>query len=142
VNIAQLYADPKTFVDKPTSKPAQAVLQDFTAINGSNLAEGQVLTFVDADFTGEGLELEAAQVTQFNPTPAFLNNVTNPLIKAWAGIVNGYWTQLIRATNSSVLCTGVNCESTLIPLNHTFVVPGGRFREQCTSMNITTYAEN
>lgn len=29
-----------------------------------------------------------------------------------------------------MLTSRKRCESTLIPLNHTFVVPGGRFREQ------------
>ena len=50
---------------------------------------------------------------------------------SFSQIVHGYWTQLVRGTNSSALCDGKTCEGTLIPLNHTFVVPGGRFREQC-----------
>lgn len=133
VNLAQLYSDPKTFVDKPTVPSSQQVLTDFQNVTSSgNPTEGAVLDFVDKDFKGEGLELEAVAITNFNPNPAFLNNVTDPLIKAWAQTVHGYWTQLARNTNDSTLCgVGDNCESTLIPLNHTFVVPGGRFREQC-----------
>ncbi|KAG1810845.1 glycoside hydrolase family 37 protein [Suillus subaureus] len=106
VNIAQVYTDPKTFVDKPTSKSSQQVLADFSNFNLSTVTEGQIVNFVDNDFLGEGLELEAAALTNFNPTPAFLNNVTDPLLKAFAQT------------------------SSLIPLNHTFVIPGGRFREQ------------
>ena len=35
-----------------------------------------------------------------------------------------------RETNNSAVCTGPeDCESSLIPLNHTIVVPGGRYRE-------------
>lgn len=48
--------------------------------------------------------------------------------------MNGYWSDLIRSTNESAVCeegTSERCESSLIPLNHTFVIPGGRFREQC-----------
>lgn len=130
VNLAKPFADPKTFVDKPTSKTSQQVLSDFEAISNASLTEGSIVTFVNSDFKGEGLELQALALPQFNPTPAFLNNVTDPLIKAWSQTVHGYWTQLIRSTNDSALCQGGNCESTLIPLNHTFVVPGGRFREQ------------
>lgn len=129
--MAKPFADPKTFVDKPTSKTSQQVLSDFEAISNASLTEGSIVTFVNSDFKGEGLELQALALPQFNPTPAFLNNVTDPLIKAWSQTVHGYWTQLIRSTNDSALCQGGNCESTLIPLNHTFVVPGGRFREQC-----------
>ncbi|THG99105.1 hypothetical protein EW026_g3193 [Hermanssonia centrifuga] len=133
VNLAQAYSDPKTFVDKPTSKSAQQVTSDFQAIFNPNTTEGSIVNFLDDDFRGEGLELEAVALANFNANPAFLNNVTDPLLKAWAQTVSGYWIQLIRSTNDSALCpegeTGP-CESTLIPLNHTFVVPGGRFREQ------------
>lgn len=110
---------------------------------------GQIIDFVEQNFGGEGRELEALTVPDFDPNPPFLQNVTNPLVQAWSKIVHGYWTQLIRGTNSSNLCgSDSECESSLIPLNHTFVVPGefgillvswrcfddfalgGRFREQ------------
>jgi alpha,alpha-trehalase len=107
------------------------VLADFAAL-GSNITEGSITDFVDSDFRGEGLELEAFSLPNFNQQPAFLTTVRDPLLKAFSQIVHGYWTQLIRATNDSTLCiSGSGCESSLIPLNHTFVVPGGRFREQC-----------
>ncbi|KAF8487940.1 Six-hairpin glycosidase-like protein [Gautieria morchelliformis] len=77
-----------------------------------------------------GLELEALQLPNFTASPAFLQNVSNPLLRAWTQTVHGFWAQLIRGTNASTLCTAGTCESTLIPLNHSFVVPGGRFREQ------------
>ncbi|KAG7444163.1 glycoside hydrolase [Guyanagaster necrorhizus] len=130
VNVAALYSDPKTFVDKPTNKPAEDVLFDFENLTSGNVTEGQIVDFVDADFRGEGLELEALTLDNFNEDPPFLANVSDSLLRAWAQTVHGYWTQLIRTTNSSVLCSGTACESSLIPLNHTFVVPGGRFREQ------------
>lgn len=133
VNIAQVYSDPKTFVDKPTGKSSQQVLADFSNFNLSTATEGEVVNFVDNDFLGEGLELEAAALTNFNPTPAFLNNVTDPLLKAFAQTVHGYWTQLARNTNQSAVCEdypGGTCEGSFIPLNLTFVIPGGRFREQ------------
>ncbi|KNZ73310.1 Trehalase [Termitomyces sp. J132] len=131
VNIAQLYPDDKTFVDKPTNKPAPEVLADFQNISSST-TYGEVVQFVENDFKGEGLELEALELANFKSDPAFLNNVSAPIVKAFAKTVHGFWTQLIRGTNASTLCTGgsTGCESSLIPLNHTFVVPGGRFREQ------------
>ncbi|KAI0298093.1 glycoside hydrolase [Multifurca ochricompacta] len=130
VNVAELWSDQKTFVDKPTNSNQQSVLAAFAAINATNATEGAVLSFVDNNFRGEGLELEAQALPSFNANPPFLNNVTDPLLRGFAQIVHSYWTQLIRGTNSSTLCDGKSCESTLIPLNHTFVVPGGRFREQ------------
>ena len=105
------------------------MLSAFNAINNASVTEGDVLQFVDTNFKGEGLELEGVALDDFNPNPAFLNNVTDPFVRAWAVIVNSFWPTLARNTNMSALCTGGECESTLIPLNHTFVVPGGRFRE-------------
>ncbi|KZT28701.1 glycoside hydrolase family 37 protein [Neolentinus lepideus HHB14362 ss-1] len=133
VNVAQVYSDSKTFVDKPTVKSSQQVLSDFNAFNGSSVTEGDIVNFVDNDFGGEGLELEALTLSNFNANPAFLQNVSDPLLRAWSQTVHGYWTQLIRGTNQSVVCAegpGGQCESSFIPLNHTFVIPGGRFREQ------------
>jgi len=136
-----LYPDDKTFVDKvnsscltcnetqpdfekPTSKSSQQVLSDFQNISQST-TYGQIITFVETDFTGEGQELQAVSLPNFNPNPPFLDKVTAALPKAFAKTVHGYWTQLIRTTNASALCgSSAKCESSLIPLNHTFVVPG------------------
>ncbi|KAH8114772.1 trehalase [Phellopilus nigrolimitatus] len=140
VNIASLYSDPKTFVDKPTNFSSAAVLSTFNSLVSSagnsttNITEQQIVDFVDTNFRGEGLELEAQALSDFIESPSFLENVADSMVKAWAQTVSGFWTQLIRGTNDSTLCgegtNGGSCESTLIPLNHTFVVPGGRFREQ------------
>lgn len=140
INLAQLYGDSKTFVDKPTVGTSNTTINDFfalynvsTAGNYSDVTIGALETFVDTDFQGEGLELEQT-ILPSNSTPTFLQpnstGIVSPIILGWANIVNSYWASLVRVTNSSTLCDGVSCESTLIPLNHTFVVPGGRFREQ------------
>lgn len=129
MNIAHLFPDDKTFADKPTSKPPQEVLTNFQSI--SNLTYGKVIDFLEKNFAGEGHELEALSLPDFQENPAFLSNITSPLVQRWSGVVHDIWTQLIRGTNESTLCNSqARCESSLIPLNHTFVVPGGRFREQ------------
>jgi len=133
INIANLFVDPKTFVDKPTSQPPSSVLSSFNSLNNNapqNATFDQLTQFVDTSFSGEGTELEALPLPGFTDSPAFLGNVSDGLVKAFTQTVHGFWTQLVRGTNSSTLCDGVQCESSLIPLNHTFVVPGGRFREQ------------
>ncbi|KAJ7786712.1 glycoside hydrolase family 37 protein [Mycena olivaceomarginata] len=111
INLANPFVDPKTIVDK------YAVLADFAALPGNaSLTEGAV-RFVDADFAGEGQELVAVPLPGFQPAPRFLQNVTDPLLQAFAGTVHGFWTQLVRGTNASALCDGVRCESSLVPLN-------------------------
>ncbi|TFY59876.1 hypothetical protein EVG20_g7628 [Dentipellis fragilis] len=118
VNIAQLYADPKTFVDKPTNGSAQAVLQNFASVNSTNATEGALVNFVDANFRGEGAELEGLPIPNFEPSPAFLKNVSDPLLKSWSQVVHGFWTQLIRGTNESAVCAEGSASGC------------GRFREQ------------
>lgn len=142
MNIAEIYPDQKTFVDKPTSRSSEEVVAAFNSIitaagnSTTNVTIQQIVDFVETNFQGEGLELQALTLPNFNENPPFLDNVSDTLIKAFAQTVHTFWTQLARGTNESTLCgTGGNdCESTLIPLNHTFVVPGGRFREQCTNL--------
>lgn len=83
-------------------------------------------------FKGEGLELEEVQIEGFNANPAILSNITDPIYHAWVSQVNEYWTLLVRRTNVSAVCNATGpgaCSSSLIPLNHTIVVPGGRYRE-------------
>lgn len=96
---------------------------------------------------GEGQELSAIEIEGFNPSPAILDNVQNPLYKGFVSTVNGYWTNLIRwvlryvieiltwysETNETAVCGSPEgdetCASSLIPFNNTIVVPGGRYRE-------------
>ena len=118
---------------QPTSKSSQAVLADFKNISSST-TYSEIVNFLDVDFNGEGQELEAAALpSDYNPSPPFLNNITSPIAKAFAQAVHGFWPLLMRATNASTLCgSSGKCESTLIPLNHTFVVPGSCFDYQYT----------
>ncbi|OCF57627.1 alpha,alpha-trehalase [Kwoniella mangroviensis CBS 10435] len=127
VQLAGIFPDSKTFVDKPTNGTLNDTLAAFNAL-GSNVTVGQIETFVESNFKGEGLDLEQIPIEGFNQNPAILDNISDPIYKAWTSIVNSYWTLLIRETNQSSLCNGT-CDSSLIPLNHTVVVPGGRYRE-------------
>ncbi|KAG8956096.1 hypothetical protein FRC03_010962 [Tulasnella sp. 419] len=136
VELAHLYPDSKTFVDKPTVFTSNVTLENFNAL-GSNATIGAISQFVQTNFKGEGQELKPLALNDTN-TPAFLeqnSTIPDPLARAWAGVVDSYWKDLIRDTDETTLCTRTAngtapCESSLIPLNHTFVVPGGRFREQ------------
>ncbi|ORY35701.1 Six-hairpin glycosidase-like protein [Naematelia encephala] len=127
VELSGIFADSKTFPDKPTVGTLNETLAAFAKLP-SNVTVGDIETFVEQYFKGEGLELSQVALQGFNSTPAVLDTVNDPIYKAWVSVVNGYWTLLIRETNQSALCNG-QCESSLIPLNHTIVVPGGRYRE-------------
>jgi len=124
------YTDSKTIVDKPTNGTANATIAAFEAF-GNNITYGEVEEFLDDHFQGEGLELEETNISAFPASPSALANIPDPYVKGFALAVHNIWPLLVRNTNESRICENGKCESSLIPLNHTFIVPGGRFREQC-----------
>ncbi|KAL7417412.1 Six-hairpin glycosidase-like protein [Mrakia frigida] len=134
VELAQIFPDSKTFPDKPTKFSYNETLAAFQAAkaSGNNLTVGELEDFVNTYFTAEGTELVAVQIdASFNASATpFLQTVEDPVVRGWIVEVMGYWSELIRETNTSALCGANNdCDSSLIPLNHTVVVPGGRYRE-------------
>ena len=131
VNIAQPYSDSKIVVDKPTKNTVNATVAAFQNYSSGGLTYGEITQFLDDYFQGEGLEFKAVSVDNFPQNPASISAIPNQYVQQFLLAVHQVWTLLIRDTNQTSLCTGGECESSLIPLNHTFVVPGGRFREQC-----------
>ncbi|KAJ1963051.1 hypothetical protein GGI12_002277 [Dipsacomyces acuminosporus] len=127
VQMAKLYPDDKTFVDKPTKQPEYAVLEAFAKIGGKKASRSDIKNFVSTYFGDEGTELKPVNLTELNPNPPFLQRIKNPLLKAYGSTVNGYWSTLIREQDLTKLCDG--CVSSMLPLKYHFVVPGGRFRE-------------
>jgi alpha,alpha-trehalase len=60
--------------------------------------------------------------------PKFLENLNDTVIREFVGKVIDIWPDLTRQyAGSSANCT--DCPNSFIPVNRTFVVAGGRFRE-------------
>ncbi|CBQ72773.1 related to trehalase precursor [Sporisorium reilianum SRZ2] len=137
VQLAGIFKDSKTFVDKATSKPESVVVDNFNQLGGgnaSNITYDELIQFVDDNFVAEGVELVPADLgSEFVTDPEFLRGVEDEVVRDWLKQVHSYWELLARTTNSSspsgVQCDG--CVSSFIPFNESrvFVVPGGRFRE-------------
>ncbi len=131
INIARPYSDSKTIVDKPTTNATNATIAAYRNYTSNGLTYGEVTQFLDNYFRGEGLELKAVSVNDFPQNPASISAIPNQYVRQFLLAVHQIWGLLIRDTDQTALCTGGKCESSLIPLNHTFVVAGGRLREQC-----------
>jgi len=131
INIARPYSDSKTIVDKPTRDTPNATIAAYRNYTSDGLTYGEVTQFLDNHFQGEGLELKAVSVDNFPQNPASISAIPNQYVRQFLLAVHQIWDLLIRDTDQTTLCKEGKCESSLIPLNHTFVVPGGRFREQC-----------
>ncbi|KAJ2795272.1 hypothetical protein H4R21_005176 [Coemansia helicoidea] len=126
VQMAGLFGDNKEFVDMPTRRPVAQVLEAFAQL-GANASRDALGQFVADNFGAADAEVQAVAVEGLDAHPRFLERVRDPLLRAFGGAVNGYWSQLVRAQNLTGLCPG--CASSMLALPHRFVVPGGRFRE-------------
>lgn len=78
-------------------------------------------------FGQAGSELTAVPTDQLNTDPAFLDDVNDTVISQFTQKVIDIWPDLTRQYVGAGNCTG--CVDSFIPLNRTFVVAGGRFRE-------------
>ena len=131
INIARPYPDSKTIVDKPTTNTTNATIAAYRNFTSNGLTYGEVTQFLDNYFQGEGLELKKVSVNDFPENPASISAIPNQYVRQFLLAVHHIWDLLIRETDQTALCTEGKCESSLIPLNHTFVIAGGRLREQC-----------
>lgn len=107
VQMARIFPDGKTFVDMPAKFPPESIAKQY-AVNKSA-----------GDF-----DLKAFVLQNFlQPDALPANNFPKPSDDMFAHL-EALWPTLIRPADKPT-----NHYSTLIPLPHPYVVPGGRFRE-------------
>jgi alpha,alpha-trehalase len=127
IELARPFADSKTFVDLPTIRPLEEVIAAFANLTRpieNNTALNDFLT----EYFGEaGSELEAVPPEDLETQPDFLDNVNSSTIADFVSQVIDIWPDLTRRYVGGGNCTG--CVDSFLPLNRTFVVAGGRFRE-------------
>jgi alpha,alpha-trehalase len=90
--------------------------------NSSELTE-----FLSTYFAQAGGELQAVPKDQLQTNPVFLDKLNDTVVKEFVQKVIDIWPDLTRQYVSATKCSG--CVDSFIPVNRTFVVAGGRFRE-------------
>lgn len=83
--------------------------------------------FLSEYFGEAGSELQAVPPDNLKTQPDFLQNVNSSTVVDFVSQVIDIWPDLTRRYVGAGNCSG--CVSSFIPLNRTFVVAGGRFRE-------------
>lgn len=83
--------------------------------------------FLSEYFGQAGSELEPVPQDELETNPDFLENVNSSVIVEFTRQVIDIWPDLTRRFAGVGNCT--ECVNSFIPLNRTFVVAGGRFRE-------------
>lgn len=85
--------------------------------------------FLDENFADAGGELIAVPEDQLTTDPVFLNRINDTVIQEFTKKVIDIWPDLTRQYSPSSSSNCTSCPNSFIPVNHTFVVAGGRFRE-------------
>jgi len=124
VQTLKIFPDGKTFVDSPMMKSVEATMAAWDKITDKTNKE-QVSKFVENHFDKAGAELLTVSLRDWKENPAILDKIENEGYRYLVSVLNERWKQLVRQTPEDV---NIN-RTTLIPLPHPFIVPGGRFRE-------------
>lgn len=86
--------------------------------------------FLSAYFAPAGGELDNVPADQLTTNATFLDGIHDTVIRQFVQKVIGIWPDLTRrytGKTGNTSCAG--CQSSFVPVNRTFVVAGGRFRE-------------
>jgi len=127
IELAQPFTDSKTFVDMPTIKPVDEVIAAFGKLSQPLTNNSELNAFLAEYFGPAGGELEEVPDSELHTDAKFLNKLEDSTIKEFVGKVIDIWPDLTRRYAGSGNCT--ECANSFIPVNRTFVVAGGRFRE-------------
>ncbi|KAH7382719.1 Six-hairpin glycosidase-like protein [Phaeosphaeria sp. MPI-PUGE-AT-0046c] len=127
IELARPFADSKTFVDLPTIRPLDEVLTAFQNLSRPIRNNTELNNFLTTYFGKAGSELEALPADDLEVKPDFLEAVNSSIVEDFTRQVIDIWPDLTRRYVGAGNCTG--CVSSFLPVNRTFVVAGGRFRE-------------
>ncbi|ELW63221.1 Trehalase [Tupaia chinensis] len=130
VQMAKLYPDDKEFVDMPLSTAPDQVLRNFDRLveaHNYSIPREQLQAFVHQHFQAKGQELQAWTPGDWKDSPKFLQKISDPKLRAWAGQLNQIWKKLGKKMKPEVLSHPERFS--LIYSKQPFIVPGGRFVE-------------
>ncbi|PSN69524.1 trehalose [Corynespora cassiicola Philippines] len=127
IELARPFEDSKTFVDLPTRRPLEEVIEAFNQLEKPIQNNSALNDFLQEYFGEAGSELEPVPTDELETSPDFLDNVNSSTLVDFTRQVIEIWPDLTRRYIGAGNCSG--CVNSFIPINRTFVVAGGRFRE-------------
>lgn len=129
VQMARIFPDSKTFVDRVMNYDETKTLSDFDRLlneTNQNPSKEQLIEFVNQYFSEQG-ELEEWQPSDFSDNPIFLNTVKDEALRNFGKGINDIWPLLSRKVRPEVREKPE--QFSLVPVTHGFIIPGGRFKE-------------
>ncbi|KAK2002837.1 trehalase [Colletotrichum falcatum] len=127
IELARPFSDSKTFVDMPAIKSLEDIKAAFNKLAKPLSNNTELNDFLRDNFAQAGNELKEVPKEQLRTDPTFLKSINDTVIKEFSQKVIDIWPDLTRTYVGS----GGNTSfpNSFIPVNRTFVVAGGRFRE-------------
>lgn len=116
-----------TLPSSPTKRPIDEVIAAFQNLTKPLSNNTELNDFLSEYFGEAGSELAAVPTDELTTDPTFLDHVNSSTVRDFIEQVIGIWPDLTREYVGAGNCSG--CVSSFIPVNRTFVVAGGRFRE-------------
>lgn len=114
--------------NRPTTRPLNEVIAAFNQLEKPIQNNTALNNFFSQYFGQAGSELEGIPIDQLETQPDFLDTVNSTVVAEFVQKVIDIWPDLTRRyVGASSNCT--ECVNSFLPVNRTFVVAGGRFRE-------------
>ncbi|KAJ3663036.1 hypothetical protein Zmor_007346 [Zophobas morio] len=129
IQMAKPFEDSKTFVDMKLKHDEKTTLDNFDVFitnTNNNPTKEEVQQFVSDNFE-EGNEFEDWVPSDYTPNPQILSKIADTEIRNFASKLVAIWPKLARKVKQEVFDTPELY--TLLPVEHGFIVPGGRFKE-------------
>ena len=129
IQMAKPFEDSKTFVDMKLKHDGKTTLHNFAVFitnSNNNPTKEEVQQFVSDNFE-EGNEFEDWVPTDYTPNPKILSKIADAEIRNFASELVAIWPKLARKVKQEVFDTPELY--TLLPVEHEFIEPGGRFKE-------------
>ncbi|KAJ2235675.1 hypothetical protein IWW45_002397 [Coemansia sp. RSA 485] len=137
VQLAGVFDSDKTFVDMPTRKPVDKIVNEFGKLP-ANASKAQLSKFVEENFYPAGSDIVEVELEDWNEDPPFLQGITDPVLRGYGMSLHNQWKTLGRKRDISFLCSG--CESSLLPVKNTFISTGDNSSREFRYWN-TYYVE-
>ncbi|KAI7825884.1 Six-hairpin glycosidase-like protein [Kickxella alabastrina] len=137
IQLGSVFDSDKTFIDMPTRKPVSDIVHAFGKLP-LNATRGQLAAFVHDNFYPAGSDVVEVELEDWNDDPPFLKGIVDPVLRGYGLSLHNQWKTLGRKRDTSFLCAG--CESSLLPVNHTFIASGSKTTREFHYWN-TYYVE-
>lgn len=114
---------------RPALRPLNEIQEAFDRLEKPLSNNTALNDFLGKYFADAGGELNEVPSSQLSTNPVFLDAVNDTVIRQFTEKVIDIWPDLTRSYGGSAGDNCTTCPNSFIPINRTFVVAGGRFRE-------------